>query len=120
MPLVERSVYWSILLKADIGLVSLGKNMKSHNLPLKMMGYMQLSKPILASVNNDNEIIQLIVENNIGLVSEASDVKNFNINLNSIISNEQARRLQGENSFKLFNNRFTVKHAAKQIYTHFI
>ena len=31
--------------------------MTSHNYPLKTIGYMQLSKPILASLNKNNEII---------------------------------------------------------------
>ena len=43
--------------KADIGLVCLSEKMSSNNYPLKMLGYMQLAKPILASVNKNNERI---------------------------------------------------------------
>jgi hypothetical protein len=106
--------------KADIGLVSLSNKMSSNNYPLKMIGYMQLAKPILASVNKNNEMIQMIEKNNIGLVSLASDEKSFNKNLDIMITNEAMRKEQGENALKLFNDKFTVKVAALQIYKHFL
>ena len=81
---------------------------------------MQRSKPILASVNNNNEIIQMIEDNNVGLVSLASNKKSFNKNLDIMINNEAMRKEQGENAFKLFNNEFTVRVAALQICNHFL
>ena len=120
MPTVDRKTYLSFMSKADIGLVSLSQKMSSNNYPLKMIGYMQLSKPILASVNKNNEIIQMIESNNVGLVSLASDKKSFNKNLDIMITNETMRKEQGENAFKLFNDKFTVRVAALQIYNHFL
>ena len=81
---------------------------------------MQLSKPILASVNKNNEIIPMIINNNVGLVSLASDEKSFNKNLDILISSEALRKEQGQNSFKLYNEQFTVEIAALQIYKHFL
>ena len=120
MSTVDRKTYLSFMSKADIGLVSLSKKMSSNNYPLKMIGYMQLAKPILGSVNKNNEMIQMIVKNNIGLVSLASDEKSFNKNLDIMITNEAMRKEQGENALKLFNDKFTVKVAALQIYQHFL
>ena len=80
---------------------------------------MQLAKPILASVNKNNEMIQMIEENNIGLVSLASDEKSFNKNLDILITNEAMRKEQGENALKLFNDKFTVREAVLKIYKHF-
>jgi len=120
MPTVDRKRYLSFMSKADIGLVSLSKKMSSNNFPLKMIGYMQLAKPILGSVNKNNEMIQMIVKNNIGLVSLASDEKSFNKNLDIMITNEAMRKEQGENALKLFNDKFTVRVAALQIYKHFL
>ena len=120
MPTVDRKTYLSFMSQADIGLVSLSQKMSSNNYPLKMIGYMQLSKPILASVNNNNEIIQMIENYNVGLVSLASDKKSFNKNLDIMITNEAMRKEQGENAFKLFNDEFTVRVAALQIYNHFL
>ncbi|MEC7860739.1 MAG: glycosyltransferase family 4 protein, partial [Pseudomonadota bacterium] len=119
LPEVDSKTYLSILGEADIGLVSLNKDLKSNNYPLKMMGYLQMSKPILASVNDENEIIELINKNNIGFVSIAGDESSFNKNLNTLIENDDLRRQQGNNSLKLFNDRFTVKKAVDQIISHF-
>ena len=121
MPLVEKDQYISIMSNADIGLVSLGSQMRSNNYPLKMIGYMQLGKPILASVNKNNEIFNLINENKIGFVSEASNQKEFNNNLNLLITNnDNIRRKQGQNGIKLFNDKYTAKVATSQICSHFI
>ncbi len=120
MPTVDRKTYLSFMSQADIGLVSLSQKLSSNNYPLKMIGYMQLSKPILASVNKNNEIIQMIENNNVGLVSLAFDKKSFNKNLDIMITNEAMRKEQGENALKLFNDEFTVRVAALQIYNHFL
>ena len=120
MPLMEREKYLSIMKYADIGLVSLSSKMLSNNYPLKMIGYMQLGKPILASVNKNNEIVHLINDNKIGLVSEATNKKDFNNNLNTMISNNTKRKELGKNGLKLFHEKFTVESAVSQIYNHFL
>ncbi len=120
MPTIDRKRYLSIMSKADIGLVCLSKKMSSNNYPLKMLGYMQLAKPILASVNKNNEIIKMIEKEKIGLVSVASDTKSFNENLEYIINNEAFRKEQGQNAFKVYKEKFTVEAAALQIYEHFL
>lgn len=119
LPLVDRDTYNNIMVNADVGLISLNKKLSSNNYPLKMIGYMQLGKPILASVNKNNEIINLINNNNLGFASEASDINKFNKNLHAIISRKSLRVKQGYNALKLFNEKYTSKVAAEQIYRHF-
>jgi glycosyltransferase involved in cell wall biosynthesis len=116
---VNQETYLNILKEADIGLVSLNKKLKSNNFPLKMMGYIQLSKPILASINKNNEIIDIIKDNDIGLVSLSGDSESFNRNLLSMIEDEQKLKIQGENALNLFKNRFTVTVASEKILKHF-
>ena len=120
LPTVDRNRYLSILSKADIGLVCLNNKMSTNNYPLKMLGYMQLAKPILASVNKNNEIIKMIMKKKLGLVSLASDIKSFNKNLDILINNEALRKEQGQNGFKVYKDQFTVEVAALQIYEHFL
>ena len=81
---------------------------------------MQLAKPILASVNKNNEIIKMIMKKKLGLVSLASDIKSFNKNLDILINNEALRKEQGQNGFKVYKDQFTVEVAALQIYEHFL
>ena len=117
---IERDDYLSLMSKADIGLVSLNKKLLSNNYPLKMIGYIQLGKPVLASVNENNEIIQMIQENNIGLVSLATDIENFNNNLNEIIKSRSKRKIQSQNALNLYDRKFTVEVAAFKISSHFL
>jgi len=84
-----------------------------------MMGYIQLSKPILASVNKDNEIISIIKENDIGLVSISGDGVSFNKNLLQMIEDKEKIKIQGKNALELFKNRFTVTIAVKKILKQF-
>ena len=115
LPQVDRETYISILSEADVGLVSLNKKLESNNFPLKMMGYMQFSKPILASVNKNNEIIEMIKKHNVGLVSIAGEAESLNKNFSTIINNTKLRETQGKNALELFNKRFTVKAAVSKI-----
>ena len=67
----------------------------------------------------DRNNTSIVVNNDIGLVSLASDKKSFNKNLDIIIGNDEMRKNQGKNAFKIFNDEFTVRSAALQIYNHF-
>ena len=116
---IDRASYLSVIKHADIGLVSLSSRMLSNNYPLKMIGYMQLSLPILASVNENNEVISMIRDNNIGLVSLALEGDEFNKNLNKMISDKKMREVQGKNANTLFNAKFNVNAAYNQIIKHF-
>lgn len=116
---VKQETYLSILKKADIGLVSLNSRLKSNNFPLKMMGYIQQAKPILASVNRDNEIIDIIEKNDVGVVFLAGDKNALNNNLSLMISNKQKLKQQGINALKLFEQRFTVNTAVEKILLRF-
>jgi glycosyltransferase involved in cell wall biosynthesis len=115
LPEVDNKTYLSILSQADIGLVSLNKGLKSNNFPLKMMGYLQQGKPILASVNKNNEIIELINKYNLGLVSIAGDSKSLNKNISLMINDHKLRKTQGKNGLKIFNQRFTVDKAVEKV-----
>lgn len=117
---VDQKTYLTILKGADIGLVSLNRKLKSNNFPLKMMGYIQQSKPILASVNKGNEIINIIKENDIGKVSLSGDKKSLNENFLSMIEDKDRLRKQGENALKLFQTRFTVNIAIEKILKKFV
>ena len=112
---VSQKKYLSILNEADIGLVSLNSNLKSNNFPLKMMGYIQQGKPILASVNRGNEIIEIIEKSQIGEVSLAGDKQALNKNVSLMINDKARLKEQGVRALKVFNDRFTVNIAVDKI-----
>lgn len=115
LPPIDRISYLSILSKADIGLISLNRKLKSHNFPLKMITYLQFGIPILASVNKGNEIIRFIEQKQIGLTSIAGDKLTFNKNLAEIAGNIDLRSKFKQNCKKVYKEEFTVETVINQI-----
>lgn len=112
---IAREEYLELVMSCDLGLVRLNPKLKSNNFPLKMMGYIQLGLPIIASVNEGNEIIKLIQENKIGKVSDSLDFEQFNNDINEILSNKASLAELGKNAKQLFEAEFTVSSAFKKI-----
>lgn len=59
-----------------VGLIALDPRHKSHNIPGKFLSYMQAGLPVLACVNADNDMIELIDSRGVGVgvVVAAGDV----------------------------------------------
>ena len=116
---VEQTVYLSMLSEFDIGLISLDKNFKTPNFPGKMLGYLYFYKPILASINFDNDLQEILQEYNAGLVSINGDNAQLLNNALYLINNPDVRKKMGTNGRFLLENLFSVSNAAKQILSHF-
>jgi glycosyltransferase involved in cell wall biosynthesis len=54
------------------GLVFLDPNHLSHNIPGKFISYLEAGLPVAACVNSNNDLINIIRDNNLGLVAENS------------------------------------------------
>jgi glycosyltransferase involved in cell wall biosynthesis len=54
--------------QCHVGLVALDPRHKTHNIPGKFLSYMQSSLPALASVNDGNDLVELIREKGVGAV----------------------------------------------------
>jgi glycosyltransferase involved in cell wall biosynthesis len=52
--------------QCHVGLVALDPRHKTHNIPGKFLSYMQSSLPVLASVNDGNDLVGLIEEKAVG------------------------------------------------------
>lgn len=67
-PPVSQEAYMGMLADIDVGLITLERNLKTQNYPGKMLGYMYHAKPILASINPGNDLRDILVTHNAGLV----------------------------------------------------
>lgn len=114
-PEVEQSEYLSMLSEFDVGLITLNRNLKTHNFPGKMLAYMQLSKPILASINPGNDLQKMLEKNMAGLVSVNGDDHKFKANALRLAADVNIRRQIGNNGFRLIESIFSVKKACSQI-----
>ena len=71
--------------QCHVGLISLDSRHKSHNIPGKFLSYMQSGLPVLASVNDGNDLVSLIESEKIGQVSTNYSASNLKKNAEKLI-----------------------------------
>ena len=59
--------------QCDVGLVALDPRHKTHNIPGKFLSYMHSGLPVLACVNDGNDLVNLIQTEQVGSVSSRPD-----------------------------------------------
>ena len=116
---VNDADYLSMLSEFDVGLISLNRNLTSQNFPGKLMDYMYLSKPILASINPGNDLKEMLEENNAGLVCLNGEDELFADYALRLLNDLQLRDQLVKNARQLLENTFSVTMAAKRILSHF-
>lgn len=116
---VNQGQYLGMLSEFDIGLVSLERKFQTPNFPGKMLGYMYFSMPILASINEGNDLKDVLEKFDAGLVSINGSNEIFAKNAKEMIYNQEHRLTMGSNARKLLEMKFSVKNAANQIMSHF-
>ncbi|MEG9361341.1 glycosyltransferase family 4 protein [Vibrio cholerae] len=115
LPSVDQDEFKNILSEVDIGLFSLAANHTAHNFPGKLLGYMVQSIPILGSVNDGNDLQEIVNHNGAGYISiNGQDDLLFENALN-LYQNPQLRNELGTNAYKLLENEFSVAASAENI-----
>lgn len=97
------------------GIVALDPRHKSHNIPGKFLTYMQNGLPVLANINANNDLAQLIRDEQVGKVCETNQVDEL-LRLTDKLLEQIAK--DEELSFRcknLFDREFSVEQTVKQI-----
>ncbi|HAV9986246.1 TPA: glycosyltransferase family 4 protein [Escherichia coli] len=112
---VNQEEFKFILSEMDIGLFSLSAQHSSHNFPGKLLGYMVQSLPILGSVNAGNDLLDIVNQNNAGLIHiNGEDDKLYHSAL-LMLYDIDARQRFGLGANKLLKEQFSVESAARTI-----
>ena len=117
-PAVTQEKYLGMLSQFDIGLISLDRQLKTHNFPGKMLGYMYFSMPILACINPGNDLKQIIEESNAGLTCLAGEHDVFHDYARRLVADADLRREMGNNARAVLDKTFSVSKAVSQILSH--
>ena len=114
LPPVPQEEYYQMLEECDVGMITLHPNHKTQNIPGKLLGYMTRCKPVLASVNPKNDLLNLIPQFNSGLVSVNPDDETL---LNNAISllDPNTRKKKGKGAYDMAKNVFDVNTTVKDI-----
>lgn len=111
LPPLNQREYLSLVSEIDVGLVSLSRDLKTHNIPGKSLSYAYFSKPVLASVNPGAEFGALVREFEAGLVCEAGEDELLRRHAIALAASPDTRRRLGANNRRLFDTIFSVQPA---------
>jgi len=119
LPAVAEHEYMSMLSEADVGLISLDRRLKTHNLPGKLLGYMYCGKPVLASINPGNDLFEILEKYRAGFCLTNGDDDNLFEAALKLASDSEIRRSMGKNSREVLERLFSVEAATGQILERF-
>ena len=115
LPSVSQARYKEILTQVDIGLFSLAASHKTHNFPGKLLGYMVESLPILGSINEGNDLSEVITAVDAGFILVNGQDAAFFKAAKALVNDENLRKQTGDNANRLLVSQFSVKSAANII-----
>lgn len=102
--------------QCDIGLTFLNKKFTTHNFPGKLLDYMNASLPIVASINNGNDMKMMIKDDaQCGFVHYDDDLKGVAKSIRILAENSEKRRIMGENGRKYLENELSAQKAYEKI-----
>lgn len=118
---VSQKDYFGMLREFDVGLLTLNHNLKTHNFPGKLLGYMQFGLPILAWPNRGNEICKFLSLNEAALVVESENGEDEMVAYAELLAeNNMIRSTLGRNARRLLEQNYSVNVIARQLLGHAI
>jgi glycosyltransferase involved in cell wall biosynthesis len=115
LPPVTQDVFKNMLSEFDVGLFSLHHDHITHNFPGKLLAYMVQGKPILGSVNPDNDLQELLEKTKAGLVTVNGDDAALLNSALKLLHDKVLRETLSANAKQLLSDVFSVQAAANSI-----
>lgn len=115
LPKIE---YDSLVQSCDIGLIFLDSRFTIPNFPSRILSYMEAGMPVLAATDKATDLGKIIEEGKFGLSSVSGNVKDFNLNLEKLLSDQNIRVDMGRNSRLFLEQNYTVKNVSNIILKH--
>ena len=104
------------LLKQCIGgLVFLDRRHKTHNIPGKLTDYFQAGLPVLALINEGNDLVEILGTNKVGIASTSSDNVDINKSIDQFLRLVREDKDVSQRCIELSKNLFSLSKAASQI-----
>ena len=115
IPPLERLQFLALVADSDVGLISLDRRLSTHNIPGKLLSYLNCGKPVLASVNDGNDLRQIVEGAGAGVVVTNGDDAAFHAAAQRMVDDLAWRQACGENGGRLLVEHFSAEAAARQI-----
>ncbi len=114
LPAVTQDEFLRMLQEFDVGVVLLDPELSTHNIPGKLISYAASGKPILAEVNEGNDVVELLHRHGAGLAS-SNDESAFLLNASLLADDSGLREELGANAKALSRKLFSVQSTAEKI-----
>ena len=108
-----------LLKNCTAGIIALDPRHTTHNIPGKFISYLQSSLPVIARINSDSDLEELIKVNNVGIAYNKNNVEEFALMTKKMIENNAELKLQQSNAYELYQKKFTTKSAYAQLIRNF-
>jgi glycosyltransferase involved in cell wall biosynthesis len=118
LPPVEQREYISMVSEFDVGLISLDRRLKNHNIPGKLLSYFYWGLPVLASINAGSDLFALLDGNQAGICVANGDDEGLRTAALQLANDPDLRHRMGRNGRLLLEEKFSVESAAQQILQH--
>jgi glycosyltransferase involved in cell wall biosynthesis len=117
LPSVSQERYKQILTQVDVGLFSLAASHKTHNFPGKLLGYMVESLPILGSINEGNDLSEVLTDVEAGFILVNGQDAAFFEAAKVLATDGHKRKQMGNSANSLLARQFSVESAVNTIVT---
>lgn len=114
LPSVGQEEFKQMLAEFDVGLFTLHKDHSTHNFPGKLLGYMVQKLPILGSINEENDLKEVVESYEAGLITVNGDDETLLANAIKFLDEDYRKKI-GANAQELLKSTFSVEAAAGQI-----
>jgi len=104
-----------LLAQCHIGLLALDPRHKSHNIPGKFLTYLIAGLPVLARVNANTDLIEVIHQQGVGRAYVGESVKDFKEIAEEIIDNSTQYQQMASRALILAKEKFSTPTAVSQI-----
>ena len=103
--------------QCHFGLIALDKRHNTHNIPGKFLSYMHAGLPVLATINQGNDLGELIISSGVGHVCMDNSLETLKKLAEEIVDEISSGKSFSKNCHTLSEKLFTPKTAAKQIFS---
>jgi hypothetical protein len=108
-----------LLAQCHIGLVLLDQRHQTHNIPGKFLTYLQAHLPILAWVNPENDLMDLVAQRGLGFAYAGDDVQQFKDYVIQAANMVKDQHFDTRQSDTCLEDLFSTDTAAQQILSSF-
>jgi glycosyltransferase involved in cell wall biosynthesis len=112
---IDASEIPALYAQCHVGMIALDPRHQTHNIPGKFLSYMQSGLPVLAAINNGNDLVDLIEKNLVGKVCTSGSIDELRKSAESLVDSLKGGSTVGNNCRALANRLFSPESAARQV-----